>query len=133
MPILDIRATGIPDKGLDALAAAVLDLRPFWAELGADLARVSQERWPLRRQTGRLRKALTWAGNRLGWGGVFEPTAESLRFGINASVFYGRFSQAGTKRQPRRELIHIEPDRHRAALSAWLVARAERAGLEVDS
>ena len=58
MPILDIRATGIPDKGLDALAAAVLDLRPFWAELGADLARVSQERWPLRRRTGKLRKSL---------------------------------------------------------------------------
>ena len=39
MPILDIRVTGIPDKGLDALAVAVLDLRPFWAELGADRVR----------------------------------------------------------------------------------------------
>ena len=65
MPILDIRVTGIPDKGLDALAAAALDLRPFWAELGADLARVSQARWPLRRQTGRLRKSLTWRGETL--------------------------------------------------------------------
>ena len=131
MPILDIRATGIPDKGLDALAAAVLDLRPFWAELAADLARVSQERWPLRRQTGRLRKALTWRGEKLGWGGIYEPTPDRLQFGINASLFYARFSQAGTKRQARRELIHIEPERHRDALASWLVARAERAGLEV--
>ena len=131
MPILDIRATGIPDKGLDALAAAVLDLRPFWAELGADLARVSQERWPLRRQTGRLRKSLTWRGEKLGWGGIYEPTPDRLQFGINASLFYARFSQTGTKRQPRRELIHVEPERHREALASWLVSRAERAGLEV--
>ena len=129
MPILDIRATGIPDKGLDALAAAVLDLRPFWADLGADLARVSQERWPLRRQTGRLRKSLTWRGESLGRGGVFEPTRDRLTFG--SALFYGRFSQDGTKRQPRRELIHVEPERHRDALASWLVSRADRAGLEV--
>ena len=129
MPILDIRATGIPDKGLDALAAAVLDLRPFWAELGADLSRTSQEFWPLRRLSGRLRRSLTWRGSTLAAGGVFESTPDRLTFGT--ALFYARFSQTGTKHQPIRELIHVNPERHTAALASWLVARAERAGLEV--
>ena len=130
MPILDIRATGIPDKGLDALAAAVLDLRPFWAELGADLARVSQERWPLRRRTGKLRKSLTWAGNRLGRGGIFEADPDRLQFGT--AVFYGRFHQFGAKNVRRRPLIHINPPAIREQLATWAKARAVAAGLEVS-
>ena len=132
MPIVDIRATGIPGhvKALDALAAAAVDLRPFWAELSADLANLAQSRWPLRRRTGKLRRSLTWRGETLGRGGVFEPTPDRLTFG--SAVFYGRFHQDGARNVPRRELIHIDETRHRAALAAWLVARAERAGLEVE-
>ena len=131
MPIIDIRTTGIreSEKGLDALGRPASDLRPFWSELGRDLANLAQERWPLRRRTGRLRRSLAWRGETLGRGGVFESTPDRLTFG--SSLFYSRFSQAGTKRQPRRELIHIEPERHTAALASWLRTRAERAGLEV--
>ena len=78
MPILDIRATGIREsgKGLDALARAASDLRPFWSELDEDLADTAQARWPLRRRTGKLRRSLTWRGETLGRGGVFEPTPD---------------------------------------------------------
>ena len=133
MPIIDIRATGLreADQALAALSAAALDLRPYWAELGADLSRTSQEFWPLRRLSGRLRRSLIWCGSTLGRGGVFEASADRLTFGL--SLFYGRFSQTGTKHQPIRELIHIDPERHTAALASWLVARAEAAGLEVTS
>ena len=132
MPIIDIRATGLheADQALDALAAAALDLRPFWSELGADLSRTSQKRWPLRRLSGRLRRSLTWRGSTLGRGGVFEPTPDRLTFG--SAVFYGRFHQDGARNVPRRELIHVDETRHRAALAAWLVARAKRADLEVE-
>ena len=131
MPIIDIRATGLheADQALDALAAAALDLRPFWSELGADLSRTSQKRWPLRRLSGRLRRSLTWRGSTLGRGGVFEPTPDKLTFG--SAVFYARFHQHGARNVPRRELIHVNPARHTAALASWLVARAQRAGLEV--
>ena len=131
MPLLDISVSGIKerDKGLETLAAVAGDLRPFWADLAVDLARTSQARWPLRRRTGRLRKSLTWRGESLGVGGVFEPTPDRLTFG--SAVFYGRFHQEGARNVPRRELIHVDPARHRAALAAWLVSRAQRAGLEV--
>ena len=132
MPTLDIRATGIREsgKGLDALGRAASDLTPFWFGLARDLANLAQERWPLRRRTGRLRKSLTWRGESLGVGGVFEPTPDRLTFG--SAVFYGRFHQEGARNVPRRELIHVDETRHRAALAAWLVSRAQRAGLEVE-
>ena len=131
MPIIDIRTTGIreSEKGLDALGRAASNLRPFWSDLARDLANLAQDRWPLRRRTGRLRKSLTWRGESLGVGGVFEPTPDRLTFG--SAVFYGRFHQEGARNVPRRELIHVNPARHTAALASWLVARAEAAGLEV--
>ena len=132
MPTLDIRATGIRKSGkrLDALGRAASDLTPFWSDLARDLANLAQARWPLRRRTGKLRRSLTWRGESLGRGGVFEPTPDRLTFG--SAVFYGRFHQDGARNVPRRELIHVDETRHRAALAAWLVARAERAGLEVE-
>ena len=131
MPTLDIRATGIREsgKGLDALGRAASNLRPFWSDLARDLANLAQDRWPLQRRTGRLRKSLIWHGESLGRGGVFESTPDRLTFA--SAVFYSRFYQHGARNVPRRELIHVNPERHTAALASWLVARAQRAGLEV--
>ena len=133
MPIIDIRATGLheADQALDALAAAALDLRPFWSELGADLSRTSQERWPLRRLSGRLRRSLTWRGDRLGPRGVFESAPDRLTFG--SELFYGKYYQHGTTRQVARPLIHINEAQHTEQLGTWLRARADAAGLEVTT
>ena len=130
---LTVRGHGIPkaDRALGTFAAEVDDLRPFWRELGKDLADESQRRWPLRRRTGRLRRSLTWAGSRLGRGGVFESDPDRLRFG--SAVFYGRFSQFGTKTQRARPLIHVNEPQHTAQLDGWLRQRAEAAGLEVTT
>ena len=62
---LDVDGIVKADKGLEGLETAALDLRPFWGELGERLADEAQARWPLRRRTGRLRRSLTWRGNRL--------------------------------------------------------------------
>ena len=117
------------DTGLRRFATKAADLRPFWAQLAETLADAAQSNWPLRRRSGRLRKSLTWAGSRLGPGGIFESTPDRLTFG--SAVFYSRFHQHGARNVPRRELIHVNPARHTAALASWLVARAEAAGLEV--
>ena len=117
------------DKGLRGLAEAALDLRPFWARLGRSLADDAQARWPLRRRSGRLRKSLTWAGQRLARGGVFESSPDALRFG--SAIFYGRFHQHGTKRHTARPLIHVNESEHGEQLATWLQERAARAGLEV--
>ena len=119
------------DSGLRRFAASVSDLRPFWRELGERLADEAQARWPLRRRTGRLRESLTWAGGRLGRGGVYLPTPDSLQFG--SAVFYSRFWQFGTKRQRARPLIHVDEAQHSRQLSSWLQARAEDSGLEVKT
>ena len=129
MTTLRIEVHGLPDRGLKRLADGASDLRPFWRQLGERLADTAQSRWPLRRRTGRLRKSLTWAGDRLGKGGVYESDPDRLTFG--SSVFYARFHQAGARNLPRRPLIHIHPEQHTEQLSAWLRARAGRAGLEV--
>lgn len=118
------------NKGLAALAAGVSDLRPFWRHLGSALGTTIQARWPLRRRTGRLRKSLTWSGDRLGKGGIYEPTPDRLTFG--SAVFYGRFFQHGTKRQAAQPLIHIDEAEHAEQLGVWLRARASAAGLEVE-
>ena len=119
------------DSGLRKFAASVEDLRPFWRLLGRDLADDAQQRWPLHRRTGRLRESLTWAGDRLGRGGVYLPTPDSLQFG--SAVFYSRFWQFGTKRQRARPLIHIDEADHADQLSSWLRARAAASGLEVNT
>ena len=129
MPTINVTGLADADRHLRTFAHQLIDLTPFWRELGQSLADTAQSRWPLRKRTGTLRRSLTWRGERLGRGGVFEPTPDRLTFG--SSLFYGRFSQTGTKHQPIRELIHIDPERHTAALASWLVARAEAAGLEV--
>ena len=126
---LRIDVHGLPDRELKRLADGVSDLRPFWARLGQSLADEAQQRWPLRRRSGKLRRSLTWRGETLGRGGVFEPTPDRLTFG--SAVFYSKFHQHGARNVPRRELIHVNPARHTAALASWLVARAQRAGLEV--
>ena len=132
MPILKINIDGLSqaDAGLRKFAARVLDLRPFWRLLGETLADDSQARWPLRRGSGKLRASLIWAGGRLGKGGMFlRPAHDRLAFGT--AVFYARFHQHGAKHTPRRPLIHITADAHAELLASWLVARAQRAGLEV--
>ena len=124
---------GIPqaDSGLRKFADTVEDLTPFWRELGRGLAETIDARWPLRRRTGRLRRSLTWAGDRLGRGGIFESSPDRLRFG--SSLFYGRFAQYGTKRQRATPLIHVNPDQHADQLLRWLQARAAASGLEVNT
>ena len=114
------------ETGLRRWAAQVGDLRPFWRELGRGLAETIDASWPLRRRTGRLRESLTWAGNRLGRGGVFESSPDKLTFGT--ALFYGRFAQFWTRKQRATPLIHVNPDQHADQLSSWLQARA---GLEV--
>ena len=118
------------DTGLRQFVATVTDLTPFWSELGKTLSETTQNRWPLRRRSGRLRTSLTWRGDGLGRGGVYEPTANRLKFGTN--LFYSRFAQYGTKRQRTTPLILVNEADARARLVAWMTARAADAGLEVD-
>ena len=117
------------DNSLRRFAAQVDDLRPFWAQLGRGLAETIDARWPLRRRTGRLRRSLTWAGHRLGRGGIFESSPDRLRFGT--TIFYSRFHQHGTSRHAARPLIHVDEAQHADQLDSWLRARAVMSGLEV--
>ena len=130
--MLRIKATGLAesDRKLRQFAARIIDLRPFWRELGEHLADEAQSRWPLRRWSGKLRTSLTWHSDRLAKHGVFESSPDRLRFGTN--VFYSRFHQHGAKHTPRRPLIHVDEADASARFSAWLRDRAARAGLEVD-
>ena len=128
---VQIHGTAQADSGLRRFSSQIDDLQPFWRELGRDLADEAQARWPLRRRTGRLRRSLMWAGDRLGRGGVFEASPDKLTFG--SSLFYSRFHQFGTKRHAARPLIHVDADRHADQLDSWLRARAEDSGLEVKT
>ena len=130
MLTVKIRGLDEAQAGLLALGDALADLRPFWQRLGKDLADDAQARWPLRRRTGRLRTSLTWAGQKLARGGVYEASPDALRFG--SAVFYGRFFQHGTKRHAALPLIQVDPDRHADQLASWLGERASAAGLEVQ-
>ena len=118
------------DSGLRRFAAQIVDLRPFWAQLGRGLAETIDARWPLRRRTGRLRESLTWRGEGLGRGGVYKSSPDKLTFGT--ALFYGRFAQFGTRKQRATPLIHVNPDQHADQLSSWLRARAVMSGLEVE-
>ena len=128
MTTLRIDVTGLDTAatGLRQFAATVTDLRPFWRLLGETLADTSQARWPLSRRSGRLRRSLTWAGDKLGRGGVYQADPDRLTFGTG--VFYSRFTQTGTKRQRARPLIHVDDQAHTAQLVGWLQARAATAG-----
>ena len=126
---VDIIGLTHASRALRRFAAQVDDLRPFWRELGRGLAETIDTRWPLRRRTGRLRKSLQWAGDRLGRGGIFESDPDRLRFGT--AIFYSRFAQHGTKRQRATPLIHVDEAQHADQLSSWLQARAAASGLEV--
>ena len=128
---VDLRGAREAELKLAKFSESVEDWRPFWRELGRDLADESQRRWPLRRRSGRLRRSLTWRGTTLDKGGVFGAARDRLAFGTR--VFYARFFQHGTTTQRARPLIHIEPERHTAQLDGWLRQRAEAAGLEVTT
>ena len=132
MPTTNIAVTGLAsaDRHLRAFAKHLENLTPFWATLAEHLADDAQARWPLRRRNGKLRKSLTWRGDRLGRGGVYEPTATRLTFG--SDLFYGRFAQHGTTIQRKTPLIHVDVDDARTRLSDWMRDRASAAGLEVD-
>lgn len=129
---LMVNVTGLQGQttALGRFARSVDSLESFWRELAQSLADEAQSRWPLRRRTGKLRKSLTWAGNRLGRGGIFEADPDRLQFGT--AVFYGRFHQFGAKNVRRRPLIHINPPAIREQLATWAKARAVAAGLEVS-
>ena len=88
MSTLHIKVEGLSkaDRAVRQFAAQLADLRPFWRALGAHLADEAQARWPLRRRTGRLRRSLTWAGGRLGRGGVFESSPDQLTFGTTVPL-----------------------------------------------
>ncbi len=133
MPTLRVNVDGLKqaDIRLRRFGARVSDLRPFWRQLGERLATESTQRWPLKRRTGKLRRSLTWAGGRLGKGGVFQASPDRLTFGT--AVFYSRFSQYGTRNQRARPLIHVDEAQHTELLRTWLVARAQRAGVEVET
>ena len=129
-PTTNVSVTRDADRRLRTFAKHLETLVPFWREFAKHLADEAQRRWPLRRRTGKLRTALTWRRDKLGRGGVYEPTANRLAFG--SSLFYSRFSQYGTTRQRTTPLIHVNEDDARTRLSDWMRARAEASGLEVD-
>ena len=133
MGVFEIDVGGLTqaDRALRKFGATVENWRPFWSQLGESLATETQRRWPLRRRSGRLRESLHWTGSRLGRGGVFESSPDRLTFG--SSIFYSRFSQYGTKQQRARPLIHVNEKQHTELLRAWLVARAQPAGVEVET
>ena len=120
---------GLAETGLRRFAAQVDDLRPFWRQLGQKLADETQARWPLKKQSGRLRRSLDWHGDRLGPRGIFESAPAQLTFG--SAIFYGRFFQSGTARRAARTLIHIDEAQHADQLDSWLRERADKGGLEV--
>ena len=126
--MLRVDVTGLEkaDTGLRRFAATVEDLTPFWRTLAERLADDAQSRWPLRRRTGKLRRSLTWAGKRLGRGGIFRSRPDRLTFGTR--IFYGKFSHFGAVNQPVRELLHVDPAYIGARLDAWTVERARAAG-----
>ena len=126
---VDVKGLETADRSLRGFARTVLDLRPFWRELGAHLADESQKRWPLKRRSGKLRRSLVWSGSKLGRGGVFESSPDRLRFG--SAVFYARFHQYGTKRLPARPLIFVDETDTSKRLATWLRARAQASGLEI--
>ena len=124
-------ALDIVTEQLATLAESLTDLRPAWAQLGKYLADTAQARWPLRRRSGRLRRSLTWTGQRLGRGGIFRSRPDRLTFG--SRLFYSGFHQTGTRQQPARVLLHVDPADIAARLDAWAVERAKAAGLEVSA
>ena len=129
--MLHVSVSGLStaDRALRRFEATVADWTPFWRILGQSLSDEAQARWPLRRQSGRLRQSLTWAGGRLGRFGVFESSPAQLRFGT--AIFYGRFAQTGTKRQRVTPIIHVDEADANTRLSEWTKVRARAAGLEV--
>ena len=129
--MLHVKVEGLStaDTALRRFSATVADWTPFWRILGQSLSDEAQARWPLRRRSGRLRESLVWQGGKIGRRGVFEAAPDRLAFGT--SLFYGRFSQSGTKRQRQRTLIHIDEPAHAELLRTWLQARAAASGLEV--
>ena len=130
MPNIAVTRLADADRNLRTFSQKLIDFTPFWRELAEHLADDAQRRWPLRRRTGKLRKSLTWRGERLGKHGIFEATPDRLTFG--SAVFYGRFAQSGTKYTPRRPLIHIDETDASTRFAAWARDRAADAGLEVD-
>ena len=118
------------DRHLRKFSQTLIDWTPFWRELAEHLADTAQQRWALRRRTGKLRKSLTWAGSGLGPRGVFEASPDRLTFGTG--LFYARFAHYGTRKQARTPLIHVDEADASNRLNAWVKARAEASGLEVD-
>ena len=114
------------DRDLATFTTLASDLRPFWIELGRSLADESERRWPLRRRSGRLRKSLTWARDRLGKGGIFQAKRDRLVYG--SRVFYADFAQRGTRHQTATPLVHVDETAISDRLSAWSVERARAAG-----
>ena len=110
-------------------ARSLEDLSAFWPSLAESLADRAQRSWPLRRKTGRLRASLTWAGAGLGKGGIYAVSPSSLRIGTR--IFYGAYSQFGTKRQTKRELLSVDARDVADRLDAWTRDRLLGAGLGV--
>ena len=81
MPTIKLDVDGLrqADAALRRFGAGLSDWRPYWAQLGERLADEAQARWPLKRRTGKLRKSLTWAGTKLGAGGIFEASPDQAR------------------------------------------------------
>lgn len=114
---------------LEQFARELDDLRPFWRQLGEHLAAKAQARWPLRRRSGRLRRSLTWAGSRLGRGGIYKATSNALTIG--SRIFYSGFHQYGAKNLPARTLVHVDEQDTAERLATWARERATASGLEV--
>ena len=119
----------VPDRALGRAARAFADFTDFWPALAKHLADHAQTAWPLRRQSGKLRTSLRWAGRGLGKGGIYVAKSDELTIGTR--VFYSGFSQYGTRHQAKRALLSIDEHDTTRRLDAWARKRATEAGLGV--
>ena len=127
--VSSIPPIGIPIGALDRAATALTNLSDFWPGLAESITDKAQRSWPLKRRSGRLRRSLTWSGRGLGKGGRYEPSSDSLIVGTR--IFYGAFSHFGTKNQPTRVLLGVDPLDTTKRLEKWARDRVIGAGLEV--
>ena len=118
-----------PIGRLDRAVQSLRDLSTFWPQLGESIADRAQRAWPLRRRSGRLRRSLTWTGQRLGRGGRYEASSDSLIVG--SRIFYSGFHHRGTKHLPARPLLAVDPGDTTKRLEKWARDRVTAAGLEV--
>ena len=117
----DFRITVDPTTGdvagrLEDGAAALEDFRDFWPSLAASLAAATQN--------GQA-PTLAHVGRRHPWPRRdFRANTRRVRFGTR--VFYGAYSQFGTRHQAKRVLLSIDEARRDRAASSVDAGTADR-------